>query len=110
MAYFSQLETPPSAFYCANDILAIGMLKYLAQSKNWYYHPSVISSDNIVESQYTTPMLTTVSLPKAEMAHLAIQILTDRKAVVKTELQSTLVIRQSVHQYVSTENEPEYYI
>ena len=45
----------------------------------------------------------------------AIQILTDRmngghKAVVKTELQSTLVIRQSVHQYVSTENEPEYYI
>ena len=114
MAYFSQLETPPSAFYCANDILAIGMLKYLAQSKNWYYHPSVISSDNIVESQYT-PMLTTVSLPKAEMAHLAIQILTDRmngghKAVVKTELQSTLVIRQSVHQYVSTENEPEYYI
>ncbi len=115
MAYFSQLETPPSAFYCANDILAIGMLKYLAQSKNWYYQPSVISSDNIVESQYTTPMLTTVSLPKAEMAHLAIQILTDRmngghKAVVKTELQSTLVIRQSVHQYVSTENEPEYYI
>ena len=64
---------------------------------------------------YTTPMLTTVSLPKTEMAHLAIQILTDRmngghKAVVKTELQSTLVIRQSVHQYVSTENEPEYYI
>ena len=115
MAYFSQQETPPSAFYCANDILAIGMLKYLAQSKNWYYHPAVISSDNIVESQYTTPMLTTVSLPKTEMAHLAIQILTDRmngghKAVVKTELQSTLVIRQSVHQYVSTENEPEYYI
>ena len=30
MAYFSKLETPPTAFYCANDILAIGMLKYLA--------------------------------------------------------------------------------
>lgn len=115
MAYFSKLETPPTAFYCANDILAIGMLKYLAQSKNWYYHPSIISSDNIVELQYTTPMLTTVSLPKAEMAHLAIQILTDRmdgghKAIVKTELQSTLIIRQSVRQYISTENEPEYYI
>lgn len=115
MAYFSKLETPPTAFYCANDILAIGMLRYLAQSKNWYYHPSIISSDNIVESQYTTPMLTTVSLPKAEMAHLAIQILTDRmdgghKAIVKTELQSTLIIRQSVRQYISAENEPEYYI
>ena len=115
IAYFSKLETPPTAFYCANDILAIGMLKYLAQSKKWYYHPSIISSDNIVESQYTTPMLTTVSLPKAEMAHLAIQILTDRmngghKAIVKTELQSTLIIRQSVRQYISTENEPEYYI
>lgn len=60
-------------------------------------------------------MLTTISLPKAEMAHLAIQMLVDRmsgghKAVVKTELQCTLVIRQSVHQYISTENEPEYYI
>ena len=115
IAYFSKLETPPTAFYCANDILAIGMLKYLAQSKKWYYHPSIISSDNIVESQYTTPMLTTVSLPKAEMAHLAIQILTDRmngghKAIVKTELQSTLIIRQSVRKYISTENEPEYYI
>ena len=115
MAYFSKLETPPTAFYCENDILAIGMLKYLAQSKKWYYHPSIISSDNIVESQYTTPMLTTVPLPKAEMAHLAIQILTDRmdgghKAIVKTELQSTLIIRQSVRQYISTENEPEYYI
>lgn len=115
MAYFSKLETPPTAFYCENDILAIGMLKYLAQSKKWYYHPSIISSDNIVESQYTTPMLTTVSLPKAEMAHLAIQILTDRmneghKAIVKTELQSTLIIRQSAWQYISTKNEPEYYI
>ena len=87
----------------------------MAQSKNWYYHPSIIFSDNIVESQYTTPMLTTVSLPKAEMAHLAIQILTDcmdggHKAIVKTELQSTLIICQSVRQYISTENEPEYYI
>ena len=49
------------------------------------------------------------------MAHLAIQILTDcmnggHNAIVKTELQSTLIIRQSVRQYISTENEPEYYI
>ena len=77
--------------------------------------PSVIASDDIEQAQFTTPMLTTVSLPKAEMAHLAIQILTDRmngghKAIVKTELQSTLIIRQSVRQYISTENEPEYYI
>ena len=115
MEYFIQQETPPTAFYCANDILAIGMLKYLAQSKNWYYHPSIISSDNIVESQYTTPMLTTVSLPKSEMAHLAMQMLMDRingghKAAVKAELQCGLIIRQSVSRYTSSENEPEYYI
>lgn len=60
-------------------------------------------------------MLTTVSLPKAEMAHLAIQMLIDRisgghKAAVKAELQCNLVIRQSVYRYVSAENEPEYYI
>ncbi|MFR0950414.1 MAG: hypothetical protein ACLSFT_07750 [Ruminococcus callidus] len=43
-------------FYCANDILAIGMLKYLAQSRT-VLSPAVISSDNIVESQ-SRPMLT----------------------------------------------------
>ena len=39
-----ELENPPTAIYCANDIIAIGMLKYLSMGHNRYYRPSIISS------------------------------------------------------------------
>ena len=48
----------PTAIYCANDMIAIGMLKCLNKYKNRYYVPSIISSDDIEEAQYTRPMLT----------------------------------------------------
>lgn len=90
----------PTGIYCANDITAIGMLKYLGSGKSRYYTPSIISSDDIEEAQYTQPMLTTVSLPKDEMGKFAIYLLMDRmrgghKSVVRTELEGRLMIRNS---------------
>lgn len=90
----------PTAIYCANDITAIGMLKCLGKFKNLYYIPSVISSDDIEEAQYTKPMLTTVRLPREEMGKFAIYLLIDRmsgghKSVVRTELEGKLVVRSS---------------
>ena len=67
MEYFLNLNNRPTGIYCANDILAIGMLKYLNKRRTRYYSPSIVSSDDIAEAQYTKPMLTTVSLPKNEM-------------------------------------------
>ena len=114
MEYFSNLTDPPTAIYCANDILAIGMLKSMNRRRKYFYSPSVISSDDIAEAQYTKPMLTTVALPKDEMARFALILLLDRisdghKTVTRLEMEGTLMKRESV-KYFREQNEPEYYI
>lgn len=114
MEYFSNLSDPPTAVYCANDILAIGMLKAINRRGKHFYAPSVISSDDIAEAQYTKPMLTTVALPKAEMARFAMILLLDRitgghKTVSRLELEGTLMKRESV-KLINEQNAPEYYI
>ena len=63
-------EDCPTGIYCANDITAVGMLKYLRRCRNLYFTPSIIASDDIEEAQYTKPMLTTVGLPKEEMGRI----------------------------------------
>ena len=100
MKRFIQSEDRPTGIYCANDITAIGMLKFLGTNKNRYYIPSIIASDDIEEAQYTNPMLTTVNLPKEEMGKFALYLLIDRmrgghKRIVRTELEGKLMIRNS---------------
>lgn len=95
-----KLSNRPTGIYCSNDIIAIGVLKALSKFSNRYYNPSVISSDDISEAKYTKPMLTTLSLPKKEMAKYAVYLLVDKlnyghKSVTKIEVESTLVIRNS---------------
>lgn len=95
-----QSDDCPTGIYCANGITAVGMLKCLNKFKNRYYMPSIISSDDIEEAQYTKPMLTTVRLPKDEMGKFALYLLIDRikgvhKAVVRTELEGKLMVRNS---------------
>lgn len=107
-------KNQPTAIYCANDITAIGMLNALSKYKNRYYNPSIISSDDIDEAQLTKPMLTTVRLPKKDMAKFAMYILLDRlngghKSVVRIELEGSLIIRESCSQ-VSSALDCEYYI
>lgn len=114
MEQLMQQKNIPTGIYCANDIIAVGMLKCLNKYKNRYYTPSIISSDDIEESQYTKPMLTTVHLPKNDMAKLALYLLIDRingghKAVARVELEGTLIIRDSCTQVESAMN-CEYYI
>lgn len=100
MQAFCKAQDQPTGIYCANDITAIGMLKYLSNNRIRYYNPSVIASDDIEEAQFTQPMLTTVSLPKEEMGKFALYLLIDRmsgghKSVVRTELEGKLMIRGS---------------
>ena len=90
----------PTGIYCANDITAVGMLKYLGRCRNLYFTPSIIASDDIEEAQYTKPMLTTVGLPRAEMGKFALYLLLDRmkgghSGVVRMELSGHLMIRNS---------------
>ena len=114
MEYFLKQPNQPTGIYCANDILAVGMLKCLNKRRNRYYTPSVVSSDDIAEAQFTKPMLTTVSLPKGEMVRFALILLLDRiagghKTISRLEVEGTLVLRESCLP-VSKANEPEYYI
>lgn len=114
MKKFMMLEDPPTAIYCANDITAIGMLKCLNQYNTSLYSPSIISSDDIEEAQNTNPMLTTVQLPKENMAKFAVYLLLDRmraghKEVVRMELEGKLMIRNSCG-LVGEARHPEYYI
>lgn len=100
MEKLCRLPEPATAIYCATDTIAIGMLKYLHQSKNRYYQPSIIASDDIDAAQFTTPMLTTIHLPKEEMAKQAVQLLLDRisgghTTAVKVEYDGRLMARQS---------------
>ena len=101
MAELNKMDEPPTALYCANDISAIGMIKYAAGHKN-SYHPSIIASDDIELAGYITPMLTTVSLPKTEMGRFATRLLIDRikgghKSTTRMELEGKLVIRNSCY-------------
>ena len=114
MEYFSSLDDPPTGIYCANDILAVGMLKAVNRRRAGGYAPSVISSDDIEAAQYTRPMLTTISLPKNEMVRFALMLLLDRingghKTISRLEVEGTLVIRESCR-HVTEMSEPEYYI
>jgi DNA-binding LacI/PurR family transcriptional regulator len=114
MEYFLKQNDPPTAIYCANDILAIGMLKCLSKRRSRYYTPSIISSDDIAEAQYTSPMLTTVSLPKQEMVRFALIFLLDRihgghRIVSRVEMEGTLIVRDSCRNAAEL-TEPEYYI
>lgn len=109
-----RMQNRPTGIYCANDIIAIGMLKSLNKYGSRYYNPSIISCDDIAEARYTKPMLTTISLPKEEMAKFAVYLLIDRingghKSVARTELESSLVIRSSCSPVNNTDL-IEYYI
>jgi DNA-binding LacI/PurR family transcriptional regulator len=114
MEYFLKQADPPTGIYCANDILAIGMLKCLSKRRNKYYMPSIVSSDDIAEAQYTNPMLTTVSLPKKEMVRFALILLLDRiqgghKIVSRLEMEGTLIVRDSCRT-IAEQYQPEYFI
>lgn len=93
-------EKRPSAIFCANDTTAIGVLEALKKRKHRGYMPSIVSIDNIEMAQRTSPMLTSIDIPKREMGHLAILTLLDRRngyheKNVRIELPCRLVKRES---------------
>lgn len=112
--YFMKQPEPPTAIYCSHDIIAVGLLRSLSKRRNCIYKPSVISSDDIAEAQYTSPMLTTIAIPKEEMVRLAMMLLINRinsghKSISRLEVNGTLIIRESCRS-VEPLDEPEYYI
>ena len=94
----------PTGVFCANDVSALGFLQAIKEhngkKKKNIYRPAVISIDDIEEAATFSPMLTTVRIPKEEMAHMAVVILRDRLAgkhgeCVRVELPCRIMVRES---------------
>ena len=91
-----------SAVFCANDVTAIRVLELLQENKKLFRsNPvSVISIDDIEEAQNTRPFLTTVRIPRREMAHMAVMILLDRingghEEIIRNEFPCRIIERSS---------------
>ncbi|WP_407055016.1 LacI family DNA-binding transcriptional regulator [Paenibacillus dendritiformis] len=59
----------PAAVFCSNDLMAYGLLKVLRQHQVAVPDRlSVVGFDDLIISRYTCPPLTTMSIPRTEMA------------------------------------------
>ncbi len=92
-----------SAVFCANDVTAVQVLEILGKEKKKIRDSiSVISIDDIEESQNTKPLLTTIHIPRDEMAHMAVTLLLDRidrlhREPVRIEFPCRIIQRDSCH-------------
>ncbi|MEY4750217.1 MAG: hypothetical protein RIQ60_2431 [Pseudomonadota bacterium] len=70
------LVRPPTAIFCANDLMAIGALEALAKlGRRVPEDVSVMGYDDQEMSRHTHPPLTTMVLPNYEMGHVAVETL-----------------------------------
>ncbi len=89
-----------TAVLCANDMTAIGALTALEKRKDRKI--SAISIDDILQAQTTTPLLTTIRIPREDMAHMAVLMLNDRMQhghteKLRVEFQGRIVERESCY-------------
>lgn len=89
-----------TAVLCANDITAVGAIEAMRECTAAGRRPAIVSIDNIEEAQTTAPLLTTVNVPRRDMAHMAVAVLLDRirgghQEHVRVELPCRLVVRES---------------
>lgn len=103
--HYLALPEPPTAIFCYNDMLSIGLLQGLqARGRRVPHDCSVAGFDNITFSAYTNPPLTTFDQPKrsigAEAAHMILRLL-DQSAAGNGDgaqqiiLQGRLIVRGS---------------
>lgn len=73
------LPEPPDAVFCFNDLLALGALRALREAGlKVPQDVAVVGFDDIEESRYSTPTLTTIAPDKAEIARTAVDLLARR--------------------------------
>jgi LacI family transcriptional regulator len=100
------LARPPTAIFCANDLMALGALEALAQlGKKVPDDVSVLGYDDQEISRHTHPPLTTMVLPNYEMGRAAVEALLAEAALAPeqrgsrrslTKIDCPLVERETV--------------
>ncbi len=102
LEFFSGAQPAPTAIMCANDPIAMEAVQALAQAGlSVPGDVSVLGFDNIKDSEYCSPKLTTLHVPKEELGKSAVKMLINRLDHPDEPLQSvaldvSLVIRDSV--------------
>ncbi len=97
-----QLDAPPTAIFCINDMMAVGVIRALqSQGIRVPQDVSVLGFDNMAISEIITPALTTIDQCTREMGARAIELLhksfEDPTAAVETvHFKPKLVERESV--------------
>jgi LacI family repressor for deo operon, udp, cdd, tsx, nupC, and nupG len=100
--YFLSLNERPTAVFCSNDLMAIGLIQ---RARELGFHTpediSVIGFDDIPFARFVTPALSTVEHPMSEMGLRAMRVLLEQPenrsgSEEKAALRNELVIRGSV--------------
>ena len=98
---FYALDSPPTAIFCSNDFMAMGVIK-AAQDFNVSIpeNLSIIGFDDLQYSSFITPSLTTMRQPLEQIAEEASRIIINRindpdAGFVNSILQSSFIIRHS---------------
>lgn len=91
----------PQAIVCASDSAALGAIRAAYENKLVVPNDVAIASiDNIRSSQYSTPSITTINVPKADLSRLAVNTLVGKiqnpdQIPTKLTLPFDLIIRES---------------
>lgn len=103
MGYLTKTDRSqvPTAFYCANDATAFGVMKAL-QEKSFAIPEdvAVIGLDDVEMARFVTPTLSTVSIPRKSLGIQAVKMLTDhietkRTYSMRVDLPFELKVRES---------------
>lgn len=98
---FSHATDRPTAVFAANDVMAIGCMRYLKEAGlNVPNDVAVVGFDNIEACLHTEPRLTTVNVHREELGSLAVrrivEMIKDKNSVVtKTLTPVELIVRES---------------
>jgi DNA-binding LacI/PurR family transcriptional regulator len=102
MTRLLDLEQPPDAVFCFNDLLAFGAIRaILSRGLRIPGDVAVVGFDDIEEGRFSTPTLTTIGPDKQQIAHLAVSLLHERlnsgRKLPPRELQAdfSLMVRES---------------
>ncbi len=95
------VATRPTAIFCANDSTAVGVVKaFHEEGVKIPKEISIISIDNTDICQFSSPMLTSIHIPKEDLGKVAVKTLIDRihgghTLPMKIEIPFTLITRES---------------
>lgn len=96
-----KLKDPPTAIFCSDDYMAIGVINKIKESGLKVPQDiAIIGFDNIEIGKYMKPALTTIKQPMYEIGKLTTSILLDLisgkvKTPVKKLLKTEIVVRES---------------